>query len=426
MSDALNLPVALGLAVGALGAFAAGVLAALLERSGPIRLHHWADEAAGRLQRLYESPSRFRLFLFLLSSLAKLLPVVLVAALWLGPVGGDRRSATIALGAVSLLVLVTELVNRRLLAGDREAHLRRLTPVYRGLAFSLWPLILIVDAVTPKGREVEQESRESRPPDDEASDEEIEAFIRVGSREGILEPEEEDLVLRIVDFGDAVVRKVMTPRIDIVATDVHTGLDDLVEKILSSKHSRLPVFEESIDDIVGIVHIRDVLENCRRPQPRPLGELVNSAGFVPETKPLNELLREFQERHQQMAIVVDEYGGTAGLVTVEDLLEEIVGEIADEHEVPALESRRLADGTWLLPGGTHLDELDDLFGVEIEDAPYETVGGLIFSTVGAVPEIGDTVAVHGLEFTVESVDDRRIQTVRVTQREAAEEGHEQA
>ncbi|HSS51240.1 MAG TPA: transporter associated domain-containing protein, partial [Thermoanaerobaculia bacterium] len=135
--------------------------------------------------------------------------------------------------------------------------------------------------------------------------------------------------------------------------------------------------------------------------------------FVPETKPLSELLKELQARHQQAAVVVDEYGGTAGLVTVEDLLEEIVGEIMDEHEALAAELEPLGDGSYRLDGRAHIELLDELFNVEIEDPEYETVAGLIFSELGYVPQVGEQVETHGLRFTVEAVDDRRIQTVRV-------------
>jgi CBS domain containing-hemolysin-like protein len=151
---------------------------------------------------------------------------------------------------------------------------------------------------------------------------------------------------------------------------------------------------------------------------------VKPALFIPETKPLSELLKELQARFQQVAIVVDEYGGTAGLVTVEDLLEEIVGEIMDEHEALAAELEPLGDGAYRLDGRAHIELLDELFGVEIEDPEFETVAGLIFSALGSVPQVGESVESHGLRFTVEAVADRRIQTVRVDRVEPAAEERE--
>jgi magnesium and cobalt exporter, CNNM family len=166
------------------------------------------------------------------------------------------------------------------------------------------------------------------------------------------------------------------------------------------------------------------LRAVRDPEPPAVRELLKPALFIPETKPLTELLKELQARFQQVAIVVDEYGGTAGLVTVEDLVEEIVGEIMDEHEALAAELEPLGNGAYRLDGRAHIELLDELFGVEIEDPEFETVAGLIFSTLGYVPQVGETVESHGLRFTVEGVADRRIQTLRVEKIEPAQEARE--
>jgi CBS domain containing-hemolysin-like protein len=232
----------------------------------------------------------------------------------------------------------------------------------------------------------------------------------------------------IVDFGDTQVRSVMTPRIDMVCAPVDSSLDSLADRFIESGHSRIPLFEESIDKIVGILHIRDVLRELRAPQPARPADLVKPPLFIPETKPLGELLKELQARFQQVAIVVDEYGGTAGLVTVEDLVEEIVGEIMDEHEALVAELEPLENGAYRLDGRAHIDLLDELFQVEIEDPEFETVAGLVFSALGRVPQVGESVDCYGLRFTVEAVADRRIQTVRVDRisEEDAEAGNGQA
>jgi CBS domain containing-hemolysin-like protein len=209
-----------------------------------------------------------------------------------------------------------------------------------------------------------------------------------------------------------------------VCAPVDTGFDALAERFVESGHTRIPIYEDSIDHIIGILHIRDVLRAVRNPEPPAVREMLKPPLFVPETKPLPELLKELQKRFLQVAIVVDEYGGTAGLVTVEDLLEEIVGEIMDEHEALAAELEPLGNGAYRLDGRAHIELLDELFGVEIEDPEYETVAGLIFSALGYVPQVGETVETHGLRFTVEAVDDRRIQTVRVEKIAPAEETRE--
>ncbi len=398
------------------------VVSALLERSGPIRLRHWAQEAGGGLRTLYEQGPRFGAFRVLLSLAARLAPLcLLLAAARLLAGLGVPRALLWAFAGTALVVAAIEAANRILVGPDPEAGLRRLTRVYRVLLVVLRPLIAVIAPLlpgTPERREGEEE--------EEATDEEIEAFIDVGTREGILEPEEGDWVWSIVGFGDTLVRSVMTPRVDMVVAPLDASLDALAERFVESGHSRIPIYEESIDRIVGILHIRDVLRALRSPEPPPVSELVKPPFVVPETKPLGELLKELQARFQQVAIVVDEYGGTAGMVTVEDLVEEIVGEIMDEHEALVAELVPLPGGAYRLDGRAHLELLEDIFGVKLDEQDVETVGGLIYTELGRVPEAGDAVECKGLRFTVEEVADRRIQSVRVERADkaAAEEGEE--
>ena len=384
------------------------VLSALLERSGPIRLRQWAEEAGGGLRRLYDAPVRFGVFRFLLSLLSRLIPIVLVLALaQLLQVWNRRFPFLWAFVVVVVLVASVEAANRALLARDPERALRALTRLYRMALFLLTPLVALLAPLVPSSHLERDENEE------DATAEEIEAFIDVGTREGILEPEQGEWLWSIVDFRDTQVRSVMTPRIDMICAPVEASLEMLAERFVESGHSRIPLYEGSIDHVVGILHIRDVLRALRLPEPTPVRELIKPPLFIPETKALGELLKELQARFQQVAIVVDEYGGTAGLVTVEDLIEEIVGEIMDEHEALVAELEPLEDGAWRLDGRAHIDLLDELFQVEVENPEYETVAGLIFTYLGHVPQVGETVERFGLRFTVEAVADRRIQTVRV-------------
>jgi CBS domain containing-hemolysin-like protein len=401
-----------GLALLTVLAVASSTLSALLERSGPIRLRHWSEEAGGSLRKLFETPVRFGIFRYLLSLFSRATPIVLFADLSALLTGWHRAWPGLwALGFVVALVALAEVLNRMLVGKDPERALRELTLVYRVTHWLLSPLIAVFSPLVPSSAFERQGHEDGE--DSEASDEEIEAFIDVGTREGILEPEEGEWLWGIVGLGDTQARSVMTPRIDMVCAPLDASLDTLADRFVESGHSRIPVFEDSIDHIIGILHIRDVLRAVRSPEPPPLRELIKPPLFIPETKALSELLRELQARFQQVAVVVDEYGGTAGLVTVEDLLEEIVGEIMDEHEALAAELEPLGDGAYRLDGRAHIELLDELFDVEIEDPEYETVAGLIFSELGYVPQAGEQVETHGLRFTVEAVDDRRIQTVRV-------------
>jgi CBS domain containing-hemolysin-like protein len=398
----------------------ASVLSALLERSGPIRLSHWAEEAGGRLHALYDQPLRFSVFRSLLSLASRLLMIgfYIAAAALLGAIGQPQPRAW-SLAIAALLLAAVEIVNRALIGGDRERALRVLTATYRLTLLVLLPLVALISraaGLTARVRGSRPEREEEDEEDDAASHEEIEAFIDVGTREGIIEPEQGEWLSNIVDFPETQARSVMTPRIDMVCAPVDSTLDALADRFAESGHTRIPLYQESIDHIVGVLHIRDVLQALRGPSPPPAAQLralLKPPLFIPETKPLPELLRELQARYH-LAIVVDEYGGTAGLVTVEDLVEEIVGEISDEHEDgQAAERTPMGDGAWRLDGRAHLEALEELFGVEVEDAEVETVGGLVLGALGDVPEPGETVERHGLRFTVEEVDNRRVKTLRV-------------
>ena len=396
------------------------VLAALLERSGPIRLRHWAEEAGGGLKRAYGDRSRFRAFAFTLRILSRIALVALVLSViaLLEILGGER---VLVWGTLSLVpvIVVSELLVQFLVATRSEGALSLLTPVFRGARWLLWPVTAVVQTLMPRPESAELEL-------EVASEEEIDAFIDVGRREGILEAGEGELVRGVVDFGDTQVRSVMTPRVDVVAAPIDTTVEEFVQLILESGHSRIPIYQDSIDHVVGVLHVRDLLRVVDAPGSREIRSLFQPPHFVPETKSLASLLRELQERHQELAVVVDEYGGTEGLVTIEDLLEEIFGEIVDEHDPEGPSEVRLPDGSWRVDGRTDLEDLAGLLDRGLGDQDYETVGGLIFGRLGHVPKVGERVEAHGLLFTVEKADHRRARRVRVEEiagpREIVERG----
>ena len=385
------------------------VTSALLERSGPIRLRHWAEHAGGRLNRLYSNPPRLGAFRFLLAFLAKLSPVVFSWSVWEILRAQTPAAPWLALAAVVVLLALVEWVNRFLVERHAEASLARVNPLLHSIAFVLMPLIWILAPFTAPFSEEQEEDED----EDAASDDEIDAFIDVGVKEGILEPEEQELVRSIVDFGDTQVRSVMTPRVEITSSPVESEPEELARRYFESKHSRLPLYRESIDHIVGILHIRDLFETLHREESFDASKLSHTPLYVPETKLVRDLLEEMQTLHQQMAIVVDEYGGVAGLVTVEDLVEEIVGEISDEHELHESERERLDDHRWRVAGRTYLEDLEEIFGVDADDMPYETVSGLICGQLGYVPKAGEVLETHGLVFEIEDADERRVTSVQV-------------
>ncbi len=301
--------------------------------------------------------------------------------------------------------LATEIVLLRFAAvSDPERILTRLLPLITGASWLLLPVS------APVRRIFERREKQATPT---ATEEEVQAYIDVGREEGILEKDEEKLLLSIVDFGDTRVREVMTPRTDIVWIDAAASLEALADLFARSKYSRLPVARGSIDTVVGVVHMKDTFDALHARQNRPVSELLRDAYFVPESKKVSELLREFQRRHLWMAIVVDEYGGVSGLVTVEDLLEEIVGEISDEHEDEREAVTPAGPAAYSVSGRENVATVADLFGRGPEEGEFSSLGGFLAARLGHIPRPGETHRESGLLFTVEEADRRRVYRVRV-------------
>jgi CBS domain containing-hemolysin-like protein len=236
----------------------------------------------------------------------------------------------------------------------------------------------------------------------------------VAADEKAIEREERRLIHSIFEFGDTVVREVMLPRPDMIAIEADATVEQAIERAIEGGFSRIPTFEDSTDNIVGLVYLKDLVRRARTGGgSEAVRASLRPAVFVPEQKRVAELLREMQEKQFHMAIVVDEYGGTAGLVTLEDLLEEIVGEITDEYDVEEPGVEHLAGGELRVPGRMPIDDLGEELGVELPDTDSDTVGGLVFSLLGHVPVEGETVECQGVEFRTERVQGRRIVSVRI-------------
>ncbi len=287
---------------------------------------------------------------------------------------------------------------------DPERIVTKLLPVISSASWLFAPLAL------PVRKLFEKRARQEAPT---ATEEEVQAYIDVGREEGILEKEEEKLLLSIVDFGDTRVREVMTPRTDILFIDAASPLPVLADLFVSSKYSRIPVVRGTIDTVLGTVHVKDLFEAIHSGKPRPIAELTREAYFVPESKKVSELLKEFQRRHLWMAIVVDEYGGVSGLVTVEDLLEEIVGEISDEHEDERESVTKAGENAYSVSGKENIATVRELFGRGPEEEEFTTVGGFLAARLGHIPRPGETHRESDLLFTVEEADRRRVHRVRI-------------
>ncbi|MFM8813850.1 MAG: hemolysin family protein, partial [Candidatus Limnocylindrus sp.] len=246
---------------------------------------------------------------------------------------------------------------------------------------------------------------------------EIRLIVEQGSQEGVLEAEEEQMISAVMSLSDSKLHEVMVPRIDIVSIDEEATFDEAVKVVLNEGHSRTPLYRESIDHVSGILYAKDLLRIIAAGGPRPrLRDIMRPALFVPESKPVDDLLHELQRRKVHMAIVLDEHGGTAGLVTIEDLLEEIVGEIQDEFDEEEPMKVEISEGEVILDGRADIDELTDLIDPPLEledDEEYDTLGGFVYHRIGRVPVVGDRVTIAPFEISVIKVSGRRVGKVRV-------------
>ena len=230
-----------------------------------------------------------------------------------------------------------------------------------------------------------------------------------------LEEDEREMIASVIELGEQPVREVMVPRIDIVAAPDRSTVRDVLDRIVESGHSRIPIYDSSIDNITGVIYAKDLLKFLRDgPQDAPVQPLAREPSYVPETKKVDELLHEMQQRHVHLAVVVDEYGGTAGLITIEDLIEEIVGEIQDEYDVEEAMIEEVSDSEALFDARVSIRDVNDTLDLDIEDEDFDTLGGLLYHELGKVPNVGDEVRVDGALVEVLTTTGRRVRKVRVT------------
>ncbi len=324
---------------------------------------------------------------------------------------GAPTLATVIVSVVAFVVIFELLLPLAIVSRDPERMLGRLLPSFAPVALALGP---ITRTIARSKRPVVPDQTDDA---EEEASEVAETYLDAGEQDGITEGEDRKLLQSIVDFGDTIVREVMTPRLDIVAIRDTSTIGDLRTLFREQEYSRFPVYKENLDNIAGFAFVKDLVLLGVADDARPITTLLRPALVVPETKRVPELLKQFQRQQQQCAIVVDEYGGTAGLVTAEDLLEEIVGEIRDEYDV---ESEPIVDegnGSFLFSGKVDIDEVVERLNVVIEREGFETVGGFLLSHIGRVPAVGERFDIDGLSVEVIDAERRRINEVRISKPE---------
>ena len=414
------------------GIFAATEIALVTIRRS--RIQQLIDEghrAAVRVQRLKDNPGRFLAviqiginFLGFLASAFAAVNLVDGMATWLEtfqPLQGIASAIALVV-VTSLLTIFTiifgELVPKQIGLAHAERVAMSTSRFIDVLGVIFGPLVGFLTWTT---RRISRLFGADVAADERISAEELRLIIEQGGEQGILEAEEEQMINAVIELGSRRVHEVMVPRIDIAAIQSSATFDEAIETIVEHGHSRIPVYDESVDEILGILYAKDLLPILAKSvASRPdIRSLLRTPVYIPESMTVDDLLHEFQRRKVHIAIVLDEYGGTAGLVTIEDLLEEIVGEIQDEYDTEEPMVVRLSEDEARVDGRASVDDLADLFdtnlGLEDEDE-YDTVGGLIYHRIGGVPSPGDRVDVDGLILTVETTDGRRVGKVLVVRR----------
>jgi CBS domain containing-hemolysin-like protein len=401
-------------------------------RTRIVELQHQGNRRAREVLRITSDPPRF---------IAAMQLAVTLTSLGIGALGEqalahafDDFLATILAVLFAYLILtflhvvIGELVPKGIALGHREGTALAVAPAVRAFFVVFWPLIWILRRAT----ELVLRALGLEPPggeDEPYSEAELRLLVSQSTRGGEIEEQEQEMLYKVFDFADKEASDVMVPRPEVVALSVDLPPEQCLEAVMDSPYTRYPVYSETLDNVVGILHVRDLFSALRDRGMHEVkvGDLIRPAHIVPETKDLAALLTEFRRTNQHMAIVVDEYGEMEGIVTLEDLLEEIVGEIEDEFDLPDESVEQVDEDTVKIDGTFPIDDFNERFHTSLPDEDYHTVAGFVFGLLGRQPEVGDDIAHDGLRFDVLDVEGSRINKLAVTfeQRRAQKERDEE-
>ena len=369
------------------------------------------DKKALEIENLISKPNVFLSTILVVNSVAVIIAssMTTVLALRFIPDYGELIGTIL----ISLVVLIfCEITPKTAAVQNPLRWARVLVNPVRVAAWLLHPLVVTLSAITNTMVRLMGGQMKHRGPF--VTEEELRLLVTVGEEEGILEEAETDMIHSIFEFADTPVREVMIPRIDMVTLESDATVDEAVDLALQGGFSRIPVYEETIDNIIGVLYTKDMLKQLREDHNSlPIRELVRPAYFVPETKKLDDLLREIRQKRTHMAIVVDEYGSVAGLVTIEDLVEEIVGDIQDEYDREEKLYEQVTQFEYVFDAKINLDEFNELMDTDLENEDYETLGGFLLGQLDKIPVPGDTITFKNLTFTVLTTRGLRITKVRV-------------
>lgn len=329
----------------------------------------------------------------------------------------DALSLIVMTLLISFITLVLgELVPKRLALQNSEMVSLKVAGIIRFVSIVFAPVVKFLTLTTNFLVKLFGGSDEGI--DQSITEEEIRTMINVGEEKGIFQETETEMINSIFEFDDTVVKEVMTPRTDMSAVDLESTLEELLDVIVEENFSRIPVYEDTIDNIVGILYVKDLFSMIKKKMEWEvsLKDIIRPAYYVSEYKKIDELFKEMQKSKSHIAIVIDEYGGTAGLITIEDLLEEIVGNIFDEYDDVVLDFEKIDEYTYIVNGMLDVDEVNDLLDVDIPEDEFDTISGMVLSLSGKMPEVGDEVTYEDILFRIEEVDDKRISKIKITKK----------
>ena len=406
---------------------AAGVAIVSVRRARLNQLIEQGHQAARRVANLADDATKLLTTTQLALKLLAFLAVALAASTyedafaalltglnlgWLTLVSQPIAIGSITLSLALVVLIFGELIPRELAARNPEPF----------AFWAVYPVVAAAIVARPVGRAVvivnhlftgQQDATPHGLPF--IIEEEIKTLVDAGEEGGFIEEEEKEMIYSIFEFGDTLAREVMIPRIDMVAVEVKASIMEALDVVIQAGHSRIPVYEETIDNIVGILYAKDLLRYWRSETTSlKLKDILRSVYYIPETKKVDELLQELQQRKVHIAVVVDEYGGTAGLVTIEDILEEIVGEIQDEYDSEEAFMEAASENEIIFNARVNLDDVNHIMGLELPTDSSDTLGGLVYTSLGRVPGVGDKVRIQNVELAVLSVVRRQIKKVKVS------------
>lgn len=381
------------------------------------------DEKAQQIEHLISEPNTFLSTILVVNNVAVIVAssMATVLALHFSANFGELIATIFS----SLIILIFCEITPKTAAVQNPLRVARvmINPV-RGAVWLLHPVVVSLSTITDLLVRMFGGQMKHRGPF--VTEEELKLLVTVGEEEGVLEEEETEMIHSIFEFADTPVREVMVPRIDMVTLESSNTVDEAVDLALQGGFSRIPVFEETIDNIVGILYTKDMLKQLREENNAlPIRNLLRPAYFVPETKKLDDLLREIRQRRTHLAIVIDEYGSVAGLVTIEDLMEEIVGDIRDEYDQEENLFEQISANEYIVDAKMSIDEFDELMDTNLENEDYDTLGGFLYAQLDKIPVVDDTITSGDLTFTVLATRGMRITKVRVERAQKKETAQSQ-